>query len=180
MFLGPRRCQNDAVTVGVPANGSSLNQPFLGIEAQTRKLDRIVNRRPRSPPAIAQPVCTHAAQIFTMLPRTLRAIRVRSSAPLLRATFASTATNSSQPNDPVRREVPQNVSETNATATSSEGSFDKVLQEDVATAEQLRTAQAPNYKGVWSRSQNPREKAMSGPRFEQSIMEDQVCQISYC
>jgi len=31
--------------------------------------------------------------------------------------------------------------------------------------------QAPNRKGVWSRSQNLREKAMSGPRFEQTIMD---------
>ena len=34
--------------------------------------------------------------------------------------------------------------------------------------------QSPNRKTVWSRSQNPREMAMSGPRFEQTIMEDQV------
>lgn len=58
--------------------------------------------------------------------------------------------------------------------TSSEGSFDKVLQESTAKGEELRTKQAPNFKGIWSRSQNPREVAMSGPRFEQSIMEDQV------
>lgn len=111
-----------------------------------------------------------------MLPFTLRALRTRSAAPLLRATYASTATTSNQvpANDPVQRDAKPNVSETNAVPTSSEGSFDKVLQEDVASAEQMRTTQAPNYKGVWSRSQNPREVAMSGPRFEQSIMEDQV------
>jgi NADH dehydrogenase (ubiquinone) Fe-S protein 6 len=34
--------------------------------------------------------------------------------------------------------------------------------------------QAPNRQGIWSRSQAPREKAMVGPRFEQTIMEDQV------
>jgi NADH dehydrogenase (ubiquinone) Fe-S protein 6 len=48
------------------------------------------------------------------------------------------------------------------------------LQESTADAEKMRVTQAPNYKGIWSRSQNPREVAMSGPRFEQSIMEDQV------
>jgi hypothetical protein len=34
--------------------------------------------------------------------------------------------------------------------------------------------QAPNREGVWSRSQQAREKAMVGPRFEQMIMYDQV------
>jgi NADH dehydrogenase (ubiquinone) Fe-S protein 6 len=81
-------------------------------------------------------------------------------------------------NDPVSRDAKPNVSETNAVPTSSEGSFDKVLQENVTDAEKMRTAQAPNYQGIWSRSQQPREVAMSGPRFEQSIMEDQVRRIS--
>lgn len=58
--------------------------------------------------------------------------------------------------------------------TSSEGSFDKVLQESPEKGEERRVAQAPNRQGVWSRSQQPREKAMVGPRFEQTIMEDQV------
>lgn len=48
------------------------------------------------------------------------------------------------------------------------------MSEKVERAEELRVAQAPNRKGVWSRSQNPRERAMSGPRFEQTIMELQV------
>ncbi|RMX79122.1 hypothetical protein D0867_16517 [Hortaea werneckii] len=33
--------------------------------------------------------------------------------------------------------------------------------------------QAPNRETVWSRSQKPRSEAMVGPRFEQTIMEDQ-------
>jgi len=77
-------------------------------------------------------------------------------------------------NDPNPKPASPNVSETNALPTSSEGSFDKILQEDVATGEQLRTVQAPNRKGIWSRSQQPREVAMTGPRFEQTIFEDQV------
>ncbi|KAF2125495.1 NADH-ubiquinone oxidoreductase [Dothidotthia symphoricarpi CBS 119687] len=111
-----------------------------------------------------------------MLTRVLRSrSALRTSAPLFRASYASTATTSNQApaNDPVSRDVKPNVSATNATPTSSEGSFDKVLQESVQKGEQLRTEQAPNRKGIWSRSQNPREVAMSGPRFEQSIMEDQ-------
>ncbi|KAF1942297.1 NADH-ubiquinone oxidoreductase [Clathrospora elynae] len=112
-----------------------------------------------------------------MFPTTLRALRSRSAASIARPlrTFASTATSANQvpANDPVKRDAPPNVSETNATPTSSEGSFDKVLQESTEKGEELRTQQAPNYKGTWSRSQNPRAVAMSGPRFEQSIMEDQ-------
>lgn len=104
----------------------------------------------------------------------MRAFRARvgTMGPRLRSSV-STAT-SVPANDPVPRNALHNVSQTNATPTSSEGSFDKVLQEDVATGERLRTLQAPNYNGIWSRSQNPREVAMSGPRFEGTIMEDQV------
>lgn len=50
--------------------------------------------------------------------------------------------------------------------------MDKVLQESVEAAEKMKQ-QAPNRKGIWSRSQQPRAIAMQGPRFEQTIMEDQ-------
>jgi NADH dehydrogenase (ubiquinone) Fe-S protein 6 len=105
-----------------------------------------------------------------MFVRTLRATRA------FRAPVRFVSTIDKAPaNDPVERAAKPNVSETNVTPTSSEGSFDKVLQEDVADAERMRAQQSPNYKGIWSRSQQPREVAMSGPRFEQSIIEDQVC-----
>jgi len=114
-----------------------------------------------------------------MFVRTLRSPRAfRAPTAALRAYKSTTTTTTSQSspaNDPVERAPVPNVSETNATPTSSEGSFDKTLQEDVHDAERMRTQQAPNYKGIWSRSQQPREVAMSGPRFEQSIIEDQVC-----
>ncbi|KAL5437434.1 hypothetical protein PMIN07_000844 [Paraphaeosphaeria minitans] len=100
-----------------------------------------------------------------MLARTFRARSAARGLSLFRAY--------STPNDPVKRDVPQTVSETNATPTSSEGSFDKVLHESVAKAEEFRTAQAPNYKGTWSTSQQARAVAMQGPRFEQTVMEDQ-------
>lgn len=94
---------------------------------------------------------------------------------LPRATY-STSVNQVPANDPKgeSRPTPPNVSATNAMPVSSEGSFDKVLQEDVAAAEKMRTMQAPNRATVWSTSQQPRAKAMVGPRFEQTIMEDQV------
>lgn len=68
----------------------------------------------------------------------------------------------------------QNVSETNATPTSSTGSTGGALQEFPADAEAKRVMQAPNRAGVWAQSQRPRESAFVGPRFEQTIMEDQV------
>ena len=54
------------------------------------------------------------------------------------------------------------------------GAEDKAVQESVEAGETMRSMQAPNRRGVWSRSQQPREKAMVGPRFEQTIMADQV------
>jgi NADH dehydrogenase (ubiquinone) Fe-S protein 6 len=105
-------------------------------------------------------------------------LRTRGSLLLRRAVLRpySTGVEHIVANDPkaATRTPPQNVSETNAVPTSSEGSFDKVLVESVEAAEKMRTMQAPNRKGIWSRSQQPREKAMVGPRFEQTIMEDQV------
>jgi len=78
-------------------------------------------------------------------------------------------------NDPNPPAPVQNVSETNAVPTSTGGARDAPLQEMPEDAERQRTMQAPNRKEVWSRSQQPRELAMSGPRFEQTIMEYQVC-----
>lgn len=77
-------------------------------------------------------------------------------------------------NEPNPKAPEKNVSETSGVPTSSAGSFDKVLQEAPVLAEERRVMQSPNRSGIWSRSQNPRAKAMSGPRFEQAIMEDQV------
>ncbi|KAI9676008.1 MAG: hypothetical protein M1817_000751 [Caeruleum heppii] len=76
-------------------------------------------------------------------------------------------------NDPNSPKDVQNVSETNATPTSSTGIHDAALQEFPEEAEERRVAQAPNRWTTWSRSQQPRRKAMVGPRFEQTIMEYQ-------
>lgn len=67
------------------------------------------------------------------------------------------------------------VSSSNALPSSSFGSHDYALQEAPEEGEAKRVMQAPNREGVWSRSQQARSKAMVGPRFEQTIMEDQVC-----
>jgi NADH dehydrogenase (ubiquinone) Fe-S protein 6 len=118
-----------------------------------------------------------------MLSRTLRArTALRLATPSFRATYSSQKKAEVPANDPVARKEVQTISETNATATSSEGAFDKVLQESFEQGEKLRKQQAPNRQGIWSRSQQPREIAMSGPRFEQTIIEDQVrhsCQLDF-
>lgn len=75
------------------------------------------------------------------------------------------------------KEVP-NVSKTNELPIETPHR-DAPIVEKSEDAEKLRVMQAPNRAAVWSRSQNPRAKAMSGPRFEQTIMEFQVCGSVY-
>lgn len=77
-------------------------------------------------------------------------------------------------NDPNPPKPVQNVSETNETPVSAMGLRDKPFQEMAEDGEKQRQMQAPNRKEPWSRSQMPRERAMSGPRFEQTLMEYQV------
>ena len=55
-----------------------------------------------------------------------------------------------------------------------QGIKDGKISELTEQAEERRVMQAPNRAGTWSRSQQAREVAMSGPRFEQTIMEMQV------
>jgi NADH dehydrogenase (ubiquinone) Fe-S protein 6 len=76
----------------------------------------------------------------------------------------------SDPNPP--KEVP-NVSKSNEPPIETQHR-DAPLQEYADDAEKLRVIQAPNRAGIWSRNQNPRAKAMTGPRFEQTIIEYQV------
>lgn len=82
--------------------------------------------------------------------------------------------NYMQPNDPYPRKPSPTVSETNSTPVDSMGSWDKSLQETPDVAERVRTMQAPNRTETWTASQRTREDAMSGPRFEQTIMDLQV------
>lgn len=106
--------------------------------------------------------------------RSLSSTSSRSSA----STNPSSGENFIGINDPSRRKPVPNVSETDEKAVDSMGASDKPLQEDVADAEKRREMQAPNRASVWSRNQIPRELAMSGPRFEQTIMEAQVRDFS--
>ncbi len=74
------------------------------------------------------------------------------------------------PNPP--KEVP-NVSKTNELPMETPHQ-DAPVQESVEDGERMRVMQAPNRATVWSLSQNPRARAMTGPRFEQTLMEYQV------
>jgi NADH dehydrogenase (ubiquinone) Fe-S protein 6 len=64
---------------------------------------------------------------------------------------------------------------TDQVPTDAMGARDAPLQEMVADGEKKRELQAPNRAGIWSRNQQQREVAMEGPRFEQTIMDTQVC-----
>ncbi|MCJ1310461.1 hypothetical protein MMC25_004125 [Agyrium rufum] len=76
-------------------------------------------------------------------------------------------------NDPKPAKPAQNVSESNALEIDTQGLQDAPLQELPEDAERQRQMQAPNREKVWSMSQQPRDVAMSGPRFEQTIMDHQ-------
>jgi NADH dehydrogenase (ubiquinone) Fe-S protein 6 len=92
----------------------------------------------------------------------------------IRRSYAFSANDNQEINTSDKpKEVP-NVSKTNELPIETPHR-DAPIVEKVEDAEKLRVMQSPNRAAVWSRSQNPRAKAMSGPRFEQTIMELQVC-----
>lgn len=82
--------------------------------------------------------------------------------------------NTLKANDPAPKKSVPNVSATNAVPVDSMGAFDGRLVESPEEAEQNRQLQAPNRATTWAKSQRPREEAMTGPRFEQTIMHHQV------
>jgi NADH dehydrogenase (ubiquinone) Fe-S protein 6 len=96
----------------------------------------------------------------------------------VRSPYSTTTDNPTPANNPNPKPTPPTVSSTNALPTSATGNKDAALVEDPAEGEAKRVMQAPNRAKPWSRSQQPREKAMVGPRFEQTIMEDQVRHVA--
>lgn len=136
-----------------------------------------------SAPALSTAIAnTHA---FTMLQRSSRRLlpALTRQTALLRPYSTgknepvTTSTDNPVPaNNPNPEKTQKNfaVSSSNALPSSSFGSHDYALVEPPEEGEAKRVMQAPNREGVWSRSQQPRSKAMVGPRFEQTIMEDQV------
>lgn len=129
---------------------------------------------------VSHRLLTPFADMFT----SIRGARVPSNLPRvyahlfpLRPYSTSDKTSDRVPtNDPSPPKPVQNVSESNAVPISPQGlrDSDRPLQEMPEDSERQRVMQAPNRKEAWSRSQQPRERAMSGPRFEQTIMEYQV------
>lgn len=105
-------------------------------------------------------------------------VRALSTSPFLSNQGPGTGENRIQANDPTPPKETPNVSATNEIAVDAYGAQDKPLQESQADAERQRQLQAPNRSGIWSRNQQERSVAMSGPRFEQTIMETQVIQVS--
>lgn len=102
---------------------------------------------------------------------------IRLARPQIWARAYSTPTDNPVPaneSKPTERRSP--VSSTNAVPTLAKGNIDAALQELEEAGEEARTLQAPNRSMTWSRSQQPRSQAMVGPRFEQTIMQDQVRQ----
>lgn len=111
--------------------------------------------------------------------RSARLLRInRRTTPRLYST-ADRTSDRVPTNDPNPPKPAPNVSSTNAVPISPMGlrDSDRPLQEMPEDSEKQRTMQAPNRVQPWSRSQQPRERAMSGPRFEQTVMEYQVCCI---
>ena len=99
-----------------------------------------------------------------------------SSQPILYRSYATSDPYSDKvpTNDPTPPKAVQNVSDSNALPTDAMGLRDEPMQEMPEESEKQRQMQAPNRAGVWSRSQESRERAMSGPRFEQTMMQFQV------
>lgn len=90
-----------------------------------------------------------------------------------RASYSSTVPRFSENPNPanVEAQPPKpNVSASNATPIENPSATNVTLQEDPEVGERYRQLQAPNRSKTWARSQQPRELAMTGPRFEQTIM----------
>ncbi|KAK5166438.1 uncharacterized protein LTR77_007981 [Saxophila tyrrhenica] len=103
---------------------------------------------------------------------TLRQYRLYSSQHKTPQTVTDNPLPANNPSDNVT-EAPASSSKSNAMPMTTIGAEDRALQESPEEGEKKRTMQAPNKAGIWSRSQQPRATAMAGPRFEQTIMEDQ-------
>lgn len=98
----------------------------------------------------------------------LLARRARASAPISSFRGLSISSKASS-----NASVP-NVSKTNELPQGKQQEDDVLVHEDVENTQKLRAMQEPNRATTWSRSQKARELAMSGPRFEQTIVELQV------
>lgn len=145
-----------------------------------------IKSSPLVPPASCQTSCLAIAirPHFTATMSTLARLRPLtrlsrpscSSQPILYRSYATRDPYSDKvpTNDPTPPKPVQNVSDSNALPTDAMGLRDEPMQEMPEESEKQRQMQAPNRAEVWSRSQESRERAMSGPRFEQTMMQFQV------
>jgi NADH dehydrogenase (ubiquinone) Fe-S protein 6 len=117
----------------------------------------------------------HATMLQRSSRRLLPALRYNRTVSLSYSTTTDNPVPANNPNPEVSKTAFK-VSSTNVLPSSSTGASDKPLVELPEEGEEKRVMQAPNRATTWSRSQQPRAKAMVGPRFEQTIMEDQVWQ----
>ncbi|KAI1918437.1 hypothetical protein LOZ58_001712 [Ophidiomyces ophidiicola] len=101
----------------------------------------------------------------------LRLLTARSSRFVPRATYTSTVPRLSEKSD---NGVPTTHKKVTSTPESHTVPLDSIERADKAVQ-----MQAPNREVTWAKSQQPRETAMSGPRFEQTTMEYQVRKPAY-
>lgn len=159
--------------------------------AQARPTTGLLSPHPSSTPPTHQRPTASTVRVRAVLTGTMFAparsrlclLTARSSRLVSRATYTSTAPrlsekteNPNPANDPnaPKKSGTVAVSETNAVPVDAMGGRDAPLQESPDKSRELLQQQAPNRKETWSRSQEEREVAMSGPRFEQTMMEYQV------
>ena len=102
------------------------------------------------------------------------ALRVIARRAVAQRAYSVETENTVQTNDSSKKEAHPSVSSTNTLPSHAKGNRDQAVSESVEKGLEMKTWQAPNRAGVWSRSQKPRAQAMVGPRFEQTIVEDQV------
>ncbi|EEP79146.1 hypothetical protein UREG_03992 [Uncinocarpus reesii 1704] len=122
----------------------------------------------------------HQVKMLFSTRSSLRLFTARSSRFIPRANYTATvprlserSENAIPTNDPNPQKKVTSISETNTVPLDSMGGQDAKLQESVEQASAEVQMQAPNRATTWARSQQPREVAMSGPRFEQTIMDYQ-------
>ena len=134
-------------------------------------------RRTRSIPMFLNMALSARSSIRT-ISRLQQAVRCFSnSSRRLSASGSTTNDNPVPVNTTLRPSTATNATETNAIPTSPTHGQDRALVEDPVEGEQMRVQQAPNRLQTWSRSQRPRSDAMTGPRFEQMIVETQACRL---
>jgi NADH dehydrogenase (ubiquinone) Fe-S protein 6 len=120
--------------------------------------------------------------MFALARSRLCLLAARSSRLTARANLTSSAARQRNPNpeNPIPTNTPSpkevtSISETNAVPVDSMGGQDASIQESVEAATKQLQRQAPNRDRPWAKGQQERSAAMTGPRFEQTMMEWQVC-----